>query len=88
MLTPRDLTIQRMTLRHMDAHHRAEIRADVAVRWPATLATIDQLFEDQMRIAKRRLHEILRARIMKRLRSRPRPAYAVFPRGRWDVSAA
>jgi hypothetical protein len=37
-------------------------------------------------MTKRRLHAILRARRMWPFRSKPRPAFAVFPVGRWDIS--
>lgn len=45
-MTPRELKVQRMTLRHLDAQHRAEIRRDVEARWPVTLANIQAEYEE------------------------------------------
>ena len=36
-------------------------------------------------MTKRQLHIVLRARRMWAFRSKPRPAFAVFPVGRWDI---
>lgn len=39
-------------------------------------------------MTKQRFHQILRRRSTRPAMCLPRPAYAVFPRGVWDVSGA
>ena len=47
-----DLELAHTKAQRADAQHRAEIRADVEARWPATQALIDNLFEQRMAAAK------------------------------------
>lgn len=46
-----DLELAHTKAQRADAQHRAEIRADVEARWPATQALIDNLFEQRMAAA-------------------------------------
>ena len=51
MLTDREryeLELAHQKATEQDATHRAEIRADVEARWPATQAFIDLLFEQAL----------------------------------------
>lgn len=44
-MTAQELAVLRMTVLHLDAKHREEIRQDVEARWPVTLANIDAEYE-------------------------------------------